>query len=343
MQDSDIVIAKEGALGRITLNRPKALNALTHAMILAMTAALKAWAQDDAIAAVLIDAAPGRAFCAGGDIRALTMSGRARDGKAEQFFADEYRLNLAIHRFPKPYVALLHGLTMGGGAGISIHGRYRVACENTVFSMPETAIGLFPDIGASFFLNRMPGKTGLYAALAGARLSGAEMVYAGLATHHIPAAHFGDAVARLAAGEEAARMLSSLHREAGPCKLAGERAAIGRCFAAPTVEAIFAALGNEGAWGGQVRAMLEKCSPTSLKLTFALMQRTRGLPLESCLAMDYRLALRALEGNDFYEGVRAALIDKDQNPSWSPGALSAVTEADIAGYFATLGAREWKA
>ena len=341
MTSSDVHLRKEGALGHITLNRPKALNALTLDMVAAMLTALRGWANDPDIEAVVIDAVPGRAFCAGGDIRAIYESGRARDGKAAQFFTTEYTLNAAIHYFPKPYIGLIDGLVMGGGAGVTMHGAIRVVSENAVFAMPETAIGIFPDIGASHFLNRLPGRIGLYLALTGARISHADMVYAGLASHFVPAAKFPEIAPRLAQGEDAASVLGALAGEPGESALARHRAAIDRVFAAPTLEEILAALDREGEWGRAAKILLLRASPTSLKLTFRQMRENAGADLETRLATDYRIASRILEGHDFYEGVRAAIIDKDQAPHWHPDSLVAVSDAEIVRYFAPLGPAEW--
>jgi enoyl-CoA hydratase/carnithine racemase len=337
----DVLFRRDGALGRITLNRPKALNALTLDMVAAMLAELRAWAGDPGVTAVLLEAPPGRAFCAGGDIRALYESGKAGDGKAARFFATEYTLNAAIKHFPKPYVSLIDGIVMGGGAGISIHGAYRVASENAVFAMPETAIGIFPDIGASHFLNVLPGRIGLYLALTSTRITAGDMAYSGLATHFVPAARQGEIAPRLAQGENIDSILAALATAPPPSALAQHREAMDRAFAHDSVEAVTAALGEEGDWGRTVLDMLARCSPTSLKLTMREMAEGKGRVLEDCLATEYRLALRILEGHDFYEGVRAVLIDKDQKPRWRPDSLDAVSEADIARYFAPLGAAEW--
>ena len=341
MTNSDIILRKTGAAGHITLNRPKALNALTLDMVAAMLAAMREWARDGNVKAVVLDAAPGRAFCAGGDIRAIYESGKKRDGHAAQFFTTEYRLNNTILHFEKPYVALIGGLTMGGGAGVSIHGRYRVVNENALFAMPETAIGLFPDIGASHFLNLLPGRIGLYLALTGARINPADMVYAGLATHFVRSKNFPQIAPRLAQREEASVVLAQLNADPGPSELATHRSAIDRAFAAASVEDILIALTREGEWGRATGEMLARCSPTSLKLTFRQMHEGAGRDLESCLKMEYRLALRVLDGQDFYEGVRAALIDKDQKPRWRPDSLAQVNDAEIARYFAPPSVSDW--
>jgi len=340
MDHSDVNFRREGLIARITLNRPKALNALTHGMVEAMLAQLQDWAREDDVRAVLLDAFPGRAFCAGGDIRAILEAAKRRDGSAAAFFNTEYRLNAAIRRFSKPYVALIDGIAFGGALGISIHGSHRVVSENAAMSMPETLIGFFPDIGASHFLNRCPGETGMYLALTGARLKAADLLYTGLATHFVPAVRMPDVAPRLASGETPDGILAGLADDPGPAPLTNVRAAIDRAFAAPSLEAVFEALAREGDWGASTAAQLATLSPTSLKLTFRLMREARGLDLESCLRLEYRLAARMAYHPDFAEGVRAAVIDKDQKPRWNPGELWQIRDKDIGGYFTSLGAQE---
>jgi enoyl-CoA hydratase len=340
MDIGDIHFRREGRLGRITLNRPKTLNALTHRMCVAMFEQLRLWRDDPDIGAVVVDAVEGRAFCAGGDIRAIYQMGKRGDGSAAEFFASEYRLNAAVKHFPKPYIALINGIAMGGGVGISIHGSYRVAAENALFAMPETAIGLFPDVGGTYALPRLPGALGMYLALTGNRLGPADMRYAKIATDYVTAAKFGEIVQRLANGEDADAILLGIAGEPGPPPLAAHRDSIARAFAQHSVEAILEALGQEGEWGRQIADLLSLRSPTSLKLTFRAMRQGRNMDFDSCMRMEYRLTLRALEGHDFYEGVRAAVIDKDQRPNWQPRSLAAVGDAAIEHYFAALDVTE---
>ena len=338
--DPNIWFGREGPIRRITLNRPKALNALTHDMCAAMLAQLAAWANDPAVHAVVLDAAPGRAFCAGGDIRSIHDMGKRRDGGAQAFFATEYSLNTAVKHFPKPYISLIDGIVMGGGVGISIHGPYRVISENAVFAMPETAIGLFPDVGGTYALPRLSGKIGMYLALTGGRIGPSDMMYAGVATHFIRAEAYGAMADRLAAGEAPQSILDSLTANPGPAPLAEFRDSIDRAFAAPSVEAILDVLMVEGEWGQQTVAVLRRRSPTSLKLTFRAMREGRDLDFDSCMRMEYRLTMRALEGHDLYEGVRAAIIDKDQKPQWRPAAIEDVSDDAIDAYFRPLGEGE---
>jgi enoyl-CoA hydratase/carnithine racemase len=340
MEQDDILLRREGALGHITLNRPQALNALTHDMCARMLRQLRDWAGEPAVRAVLIDAAQGRAFCAGGDIRAIYDMGKKRDGSANAFFTTEYRLNAAIKHFPKPYAALIDGIAMGGGAGVSVHGSYRAVSENAVFAMPETAIGLYPDVGGSYFLSRLPGETGMYLALTGVRLEPSDMIYAGIATHFIPAAKFKSVGPRLAQGESPDAVLGDLAGDPGLAPLAAHRKSIDRAFAGPSVEAILEALDNEGAWGKDTAALLASRSPTSLKLTFREIREGKALDFDACMRMEYRLTTRMLEGHDLYEGVRAILIDRDQRPRWRPASLEEVSDAEIARYFTSLDVTE---
>ena len=340
MAHQDVLFRREGPLGRITLNRPSALNALTYEMCAAMLPQLRLWAGDPAIKALVLDAVPGRAFCAGGDIRAISEMGKKRDGSAEGFFTTEYRLNATIKHFAKPYVSLIDGIVMGGGVGISIHGAYRIISENALFAMPETAIGLYPDVGGTYALPRLPGEIGMYLALTGARIGPADMMYAKVATHFTSVAKFPRIVQRLSEGGAAGDILTSLTENAGLAPLAQHRAAIDRAFAAPSVEAVLEALQREGAWGKETAALLRTRSPTSLKLTFRAMREGKRLDFDSCMRMEYRLTMRALQGHDFYEGVRAAIIDKDQRPRWQPAAIEDVSDAEIARYFAPLGGNE---
>jgi enoyl-CoA hydratase len=329
----DVLCRKEGALGRITLNRPKALNSLTRDMCVEMKRALDAWAGDASVKAVAIDAVPGRAFCAGGDIRALYDDPKHY---APQFYADEYRLNARIKHYPKPYVAVIDGLCMGGGVGVSVHGGTRVVSENVTFAMPETAIGFFPDVGGSYFLPRLPGELGMYLALTGARLKAADLIYAGVYTHFVRAEKIGGIAARLAAGETPDKILAELSEHPGDAPLAQHRAAIDRAFAASSVENILQVLAREGEWGAETVKVLRTKSPIAMKVTFRLMHEGKKLEFDDCMRLEYRLAVRAAASSDFREGVRAVVIDKDQDPKWDPPSLELVSDAAVAKYFAPL-------
>jgi enoyl-CoA hydratase len=348
----EILFGREGGVATIAINRPQALNALTLANYRHIEPTLRAWATDPSVHAVLVRSAGGRAFCAGGDVRAVYEAGRGIAGDPDLtavFFREEYRLLHLIHRFPKPYVAIVDGITMGGGAGISVNGACCIATERTVFAMPETAIGLFPDVGATRFLGRCPGQVGRYLGLSGVRLNAADALYCGFVTHFVPQALVPDLVAALARtqwhdGREADQLdtlLGEFATDPGPAPLAAQRRAIDRCFSGDTVEAILAALAAEGGeWATATHAGLLVKSPTSLKVTLRQLTIGRGYDLDAALVLEYRLTQHFMAAHDFYEGVRAMLIDKDQQPRWRPANLAEVDEAMVQSYFAPLGADE---
>jgi enoyl-CoA hydratase len=333
----DIRFDRQGALAIVTLDRPQALNALTLEMTQELDRRLAAWAADPAVAAVMIRSTGGRAFCAGGDIRALYEAGRRKEPYAADFYRCEYRLNHRIKTFPKSYIALIDGIVMGGGVGLSVHGSHRVVTERCRFAMPETGIGFFPDVGGSWFLPRCPGSLGIYLGLTGARLGAADMIYCGLATHHVRSEDLAGLM-ELLEGAEVDAALARWGSNPGPAPIAQHREAVDRCFDADSVEEILARLGTEGtAWAAETAAELRRKSPTSLKVT--LRQLRIGAQAENFAAvmrMEYRLARRFMSGSDFYEGVRAAVIDKDQAPRWRPATLAEVTEEEVARYFAPL-------
>lgn len=344
----EILFETSGALGIITLNRPKALNALTEPMVLAMRAQLDAWATNPAVGAVVVLGEGEKGFCAGGDIRALYDSGKAGTPDAQRFFANEYRNNLAVARFPKPYIAIIDGITMGGGVGISVHAPYRVATERTVFAMPETGIGLIPDVGGSYFLPRLKGRLGMFLGLTGTRLKRADSVLTGIATHAIPASAVDALVSDLAnadllgKGKEAVESLLRRHSYKGDdAPIAQHLDDIDRLFEGDDVEAILARLDADGgAWAKAQADTLRQKSPTSLCLTAREIREGALLSLPNALRLEYRLVSRILKGHDFYEGVRAVIIDKDNAPQWSPDALAGTTPDLINPYFADMGADE---
>jgi enoyl-CoA hydratase len=359
MSDSDdILFGRDGGVGTVTLNRPQALNAFTLGMYRRFDPVLGGWAEDPAVHAVVIRGAGERAFCAGGDVRAIAEAGRGIAGDpalTSVFFAEEYRLIRRIHRLAKPYIAIIDGITMGGGAGVSVNGAWRIATERTMLAMPETGIGLFPDVGATRFLNLAPGHIGRYLALTGARLGPADSLYCGFATHfvmreRVTALVEGLVHMRWLGGEERAQVegaLAAVTGDPGTPPLAARRAAIDRCFAPGTVEGVLDALareaaeeGADGEWAAETRAGLLKKSPTSLKITLRQLILGEGYDIEAALALEYRLTQHFMQGHDFYEGVRAALIDKDQSPRWDPPTLAEVTDPIIDGYFAPLGPGE---
>ncbi|MEY4706644.1 MAG: short-chain-enoyl-CoA hydratase [Pseudomonadota bacterium] len=337
--DPHIKTEKRGSLGLLTLDRPAALNALTHGMINALAGQLSAWAADDTVGCVAIRGAGDRAFCAGGDIRAVQQSVVAGTGEGAMLLRDEYHLNALIGAYPKPYVALLHGITMGGGAGVSVHGRYRLADASLDFAMPETVIGFIPDVGSSYFLARAPGEMGLYLALTGARIGLGDALPAGLVTHAVSRDDFDGLLDALAEGRAVEEAVRKFARKAPEGALAAQRRHIQTIFLASSVEAILERLDRDGGdFARQTSQSIRMRSPTSLKLVYRQIRTAAHLDLKQCLAMEYRLALRLLPGHDFREGVRAALIDKDRNPKWQPSALAGV--ADLDGFFASLGENE---
>jgi enoyl-CoA hydratase len=330
------------------LNRPQVLNALTLDMIRALDARLRAWAGDPSVRTVVVEGAGARGFCAGGDVRAMYDVRGTESDLPAVLYREEYSLNYRIHRLAKPYVALMDGITMGGGVGVSVHGSHRVATERTLFAMPETGIGLFPDVGGSYFLPRLPGQIGLYLALTGARLGAADCRYAGIATHCLPSARLDDLKAALATADPSGdahaavdAVLAGLDEDPGEAPLARHRAAIDRCFAGRSVDEVIAALAAEGTdWAAAQRDILATKSPTSLKITFRQIRAGRRLDFAAAMTMEYRMVQRCMAGHDFYEGVRAVVIDKDQRPRWRPARLEAVSAADVDAYFAPLGAHD---
>ena len=336
-----VLFEKRGAAGLITLNRPKALNALTHGMCLSMTMQLKAWAVHDDVKVVVIQGSGERAFCAGGDIRSLYESGVNKTPYALNFYRDEYVINALIKHYPKPYVALINGIVMGGGVGVSVHGSHRIANETTTFAMPETGIGLFPDVGGSYFLPRMEGQVGMYLALTGARLKTVDTLYSGVATHFVPMKDWPALIEDLAAGKSVDRAVDRKGEELPAGFLAGHRTSIDKIFARNSVEEILAALDADHTdWSRDTAKTIRAKSPTATKLAFRQVREGASLDFDDCMKMEWRMVNRVVAGHDFYEGVRATIIDKDGAPKWKPAELSEVSNADIDAYFASLGSKE---
>lgn len=346
----EVLFTKEGQLGLILLNRPGALNALTLSMILAMQRQLSLWKHDDSVRAVVIQAAPGSAFCAGGDVRSLYYSGRLNDSEQMQFFWHEYRLNQFIHNFDKPYISLIDGMVMGGGVGISMHGSHPVASDHFVFAMPETSIGFFPDIGASYLLTRCPGSLGVYLGLTGNRLGAHDALKAKLVKAVVASDQMTSLLNALkkkdlsenamAEVDKCLREYSLASSESDPSQI---KPAINVCFAHSSIEMIKASLQDiPGVWPVSVDNALSQKSPLSLKITLEQLRKAKGLSLEQCLQMDYDMVSHFMHGSDFYEGVRALLIDKDKKPKWHPDRLDLVTEHMVADYFVrSHAALEW--
>jgi enoyl-CoA hydratase len=341
-QNSDIQFARRGAAGIVTLNRPQALNAVTHEMVRALARQLEAWKHDGAVTRVLVTAAGGRAFCAGGDIRALYELGRVgRQAEALTFFREEYTLNNAIKRYPKPYVALIDGIVMGGGFGVSVHGSHRVAGDRFQFAMPEVGIGFFPDVGGTWVLPRMPHEIGTWCALTGERLKTADAVAAGIATHHVTSERFAELLDALCGNVSVDATLAAFAQPVTEGPVMARRGALERLFAAGAIEDILAALDAAGDdWAQATAATMRAKSPTSLKLALAQVRRGRDWSFEECMQAEMRIVSRIVHGHDFYEGVRAVIVDKDNAPRWQPASLAEVSAADVEKHFAALGADE---
>ncbi|XP_029200194.1 3-hydroxyisobutyryl-CoA hydrolase, mitochondrial-like isoform X2 [Acropora millepora] len=319
--DAEVLLEVKNKVGLITLNRPKALNALNLNMIRKIYPVLQKWEADPGVNLVVIKGTGGRAFCAGGDVRAVAEAGQKGDDLTKMFFKEEYALNYAIGTLKTPYVALINGITMGGGVGLSVHGHFRVATEKTLFAMPETAIGLFPDVGGGYALSRMKGKLGIFLALTGHRLKGYDVKHAGVATHFVTSEKCSD--------ENKEFSLEKFTHQ------------INSCFDKPTMEDIISALEEDGTeWALQQIEVLNKMSPTSMKITLRQLQEGSKLNLAECLKMEYRLSQRFMEGNDFYEGIRAVLVDKDNSPKWNPSSLADVSKEKEDCYFEKLGDME---
>ena len=341
-----VLIQRIGAAGVLSLNRPKAIHALTVDMVQAMTAALLAWRDDPAVEAVVIDHAEGRGFCAGGDIAYLRNSALNDGGvSGRKFFHDEYQLNHLIFAYPKPVTAFMDGITMGGGVGISQPARFRVATENTRFAMPETGIGLFPDVGGGWYLSRLPGRIGQFLALTGARLDGAECLWAGLATHYLPHEALAEAKQRIAQGHEPGGVLAALSVTPPHARIEDNAMAIARHFASDKYEDILASLeGDDSEWAAKELATLHTKSPQTCKVALRQLATSAGLSdFADNMQQEYRIASRVLVRPDFAEGVRAVIVDKDNAPRWDPVTPQGVTGALLDAIFAPLPANEeWK-
>uniref|UniRef100_A0AAR2KUM6 3-hydroxyisobutyryl-CoA hydrolase n=1 Tax=Pygocentrus nattereri TaxID=42514 RepID=A0AAR2KUM6_PYGNA len=342
----DVLLERVGNAGVITLNRPKILNALSLDMIRQIYPQLKKWEKDSETDIVIIKGTGDRAFCAGGDIR---YAGKVGDPLTQDLFREEYTLNNAIGTFKKPYVALISGITMGAGFGLSVHGQFRVATEKTLFAMPETAIGLFPDVGGGYFLPRLQGKLGLFLALTGFRLRGRDVQRAGVATHFVESEKLGALEKDLVelkspSVSDVAQVLNTYQGQVcntGLTILCWWPCLSCRLFKASSVEEILENLQKDGsAFAQKQLETLAKMSPTSLKLTFRQMQMGAGMSLQEVFVMEYRLSQACMRGSDFYEGVRAVIIDKDQNPKWKPSTLAEVTEQLVEESFRSLGDRD---
>jgi enoyl-CoA hydratase len=342
----DVLIRREGQAGFLSLNRPAAIHALTLPMVHAMTAALLEWREGPEVHAVIIDHAEGRGFCSGGDIAFLRNSALNDGGvSGRQFFQDEYQLNHLIFTYPKPVVAFMDGITMGGGVGISQPARFHVATENTRYAMPETGIGLFPDVGGGWYLSRLPHRIGQFLALTGARLDGAECLWAGLATHYLPHDVLAEAKERIAHGHDPGQVLSAMAVTPPHARIEDNAQAIARHFASDRYEDILASLEHDDSdWGAKELATLRTKSPQTCKVALRqLADSLKCADFADNMRMEYRIASRVLTLPDFAEGVRAVIVDKDNAPKWNPATPEGVTEAFIDSIFAPLPSDEdWK-
>ena len=340
---TDILFERRGAAGLVILNRPDALNAVTHAMVCALAEQLAAWGADSAVTRVVVTAAGRQAFSAGGDLRALYDLGCAgRYDEALQYWRDEYRLNAFIKRYRKPYVSIIDGIMMGGGAGIAVHGSHRVAGDGFRFAMPELGVGFFPDICATWFLPRPAGEAGTWCALTGDRLEAADATALGIATHGVPSARLPDLLDGLCGSVPVDALLAAFAEPAGG-RPQLNRDAIDRLFGADRVEDILSALdaaglatGPDADFARRAAATIRTKSPTSLKIALAQLRRGESLDFEACLRTEFRIVSRVATGHDFYEGIRAVIVDKDHSPRWRPPTLDAVSDADVARYFAPV-------
>jgi enoyl-CoA hydratase len=342
---AEVLFERRGRLGVVTLNRPRAVNALTAGMAAAMLEQLTAWADDDGVATVLVRGAGDRGLCAGGDIVAIYKDMLAGGVATAEFWAEEYRLNALIDSYPKPYVAFMDGLVLGGGVGISAHGSVRIVTERTRTGMPETTIGFAPDVGGTFLLARAPGESGTHAALTGAHLDGADALFLGLADTFVPSGRLAELAAALE-GEPAEAAVGRFAEPAPPSALAQQREWIDACYSGDDAEEILRRLRAAGAAGSgeaaEAAALIGAKSPTAVKVALASLRRVRGLGLAEALEQEYRVGLRFLAGADFREGIRAQVVDKDRTPRWQPSTLAEVTADDVEAYFAPLGDRELK-
>ncbi len=346
--EPEIIFEQKGQLGVITLNRPKALNALTHEMAIALDEQLQAWAADDGIQAALIKGTGEKSFCAGGDIVKLYNEGKAGGDYPARFYHDEYLCNARVKHFPKPYIAFIDGIVMGGGVGVSVHGSHRIATERTMFAMPESGIGLFPDVGGTYFLPRCPGEIGMYLGLTGARLKAADTIFAGVANAYINSANLDGLEQSLGSMTfsadphgDVAQLIAVYEERPEGTALKDLSAKIDQHFAFDSVEEILESLDSDAdEWAAKTAKGLRSKSPTSMKVTCRQIREGATRDFDDCMKLEWRLVNRIIKGTDFYEGTRAVVIDKDQSPVWSPASLDAVSKEDIDVYFSPLDSGE---
>tara|TARA_Y100001934_G_C12291075_1_gene744871 strand:+ start:339 stop:1382 length:1044 start_codon:yes stop_codon:yes gene_type:complete len=334
MSTEEVFFEKKGSLGLITLNRPEALNALTLNMVRLIHPTLKKWEEDNEIKTVAVTAVGDKAFCAGGDIRALYDWGKSNDKKAKGFYYEEYQLNQLIKSYTKPYISFVNGIVMGGGVGISVHGSYRVAGENYSFAMPETGIGLFPDVGGSFFLSRLKNNIGMYLALTGSRIKSSDAIELGIAEYFIMSKNYDDILKQLSDGATPNEVLSSFNSDKINSDLKNNSGKINELFSGNNLENIFEKLENDNSDFSQKNlSLLKSKSPTSLKITFRQIKNGSELDFEDCMRMEYRMVSKVMDDHDFYEGVRALIIEKDNNPIWKPETVEKISDKEIDEFF----------
>jgi enoyl-CoA hydratase/carnithine racemase len=345
MSEAEILFDVRDGLGLITLNRPKALNALTHGMILEMEKVIPGWEKDPAIKAVVLRGAGDRAFCAGGDVTNLYRENKENKGGTlrRDFFYDEYIINRRIYRYAKPWISLIDGIDMGGGVGLSVHGSHSVASEKFMFAMPETTIGLFPDVGGGYFLTRLQGALGTYRALTSHRLKIADGIWAGIVDAHVPSAKMDDLQAALGAADisgpganqQVAAIIAKFTADPGLPTLPAMMPDIDRCFSAESVPEIVARLkAHPGEWAQKQLTALQKLSPLAMSITLEQLRRCANRSFEDSMTIEYRMSQACMKpGHDFFEGVRALLIDKDQKPKWNPATIEGVTREMVDAHF----------
>lgn len=346
MTDADDVLVEDiGRAGVLTLNRPHTLNALTLAMVDQIGSALDRWERDPTIAHVILRQGSSRAFCAGGDIRTLVSQIKAGDfAEVEAFYRREYRLNRRIKYYPKPYTALIDGIVMGGGVGLSVHGRYRVGSEKLAFAMPEVGIGLFPDVGGTYFLPRMPGRLGLYLALTGERITAADALFAGVITHYVPKPSWEELFIALTTTDDPGTVLASFDHHPGLPAIEARLNKLNRLLDVNSLVSLIvhltAAAEQADAEAQALLALLAARSPTSLAVAFRQITEGAQRDFDDCMRLEFRIVNRIIRGHDFCEGVRAVIFDKDNQPRWLPATIASLDWAVIDGHFATLGANE---
>ncbi len=344
-QESEVLSCIQGKAGLITLNRPKALNSLNLEMIREIMRVLKSWETDPNVAFVVIEGAGEKAFCAGGDIRSVyeaRLEGK-RDYK-DALFREEYQLNYYISQYSKPYISLINGICMGGGLGISIHGSHRIVTEKAVMAMPETGIGFFPDVGGSYFLNRCPGQIGMFMAITGEKISGSDAIYAKLGTHFVSTDTFDafrEKLLSATSADQAQHIIDSSSMTPLPSELSTLKSLIDEIFDGTTLTEILDKLyaAKHPKAYDWVRNLAKK-SPLSMAVAFTLLKKTKGMSLKKCLPIEFRLSQKFVEHYDFFEGIRALLVDKDNSPKWQPNHISKVKTAEVRDYFKNIGAKE---